>query len=250
MNWGELEYTNDDERITIGMASIPGRMLGMQATIEALLPQCDQFDVYLNNYPGGFHVPVFDDAKVNVFHGTTDIGARGKLYMAHRTPGYFLTVDDDLIYPSNYVMTAIAGIEKYKRQAVCGFHGVHFGRDPDPMQPNPRILYSHAGNVPADMIVHMLGTGLLAYHSDTIKIDWRKFEPGKIDEQTAILCQEQRIPMICLAHPEDFVVEDADLMYVDALRRNKPASQKAIERQQREWHFYIPQCWKDHQRFP
>ena len=251
MDWGSIDYSNrNDERITVGMASIPGRMAGMQATIEALLPQCDQFDLYLNGYPPGFHIPLFNKEKVNVFHGPPDLGARGKLYLAHRTPGYFLTVDDDLIYPSNYVITAVQGIEKYKRQAVCGFHGVHFARDPDPMQPHPRVLYSHAAEVPKDMVVHMLGTGLLAYHSDTCMLNWRAMEPGKIDEQVAIYCQDHRIPMMCLAHPDNWVTEDEDLMYVGALRRNEAASRKAVERQKREWHLFIPESWKEYQKFP
>jgi hypothetical protein len=249
VDWSSISQTHDDlERITIGMASIPGRMAGMQATIEALLPQCDQFDLYLNGYPPGFHIPLFEDEKVNVFHGPADLGARGKLYLAHRTTGYFLSVDDDLNYPADYVCHTIQAIEKYERQAVLGYHGVIFTQSPDAMCPQGRMLFSHADELTMDLPVHMHGTGLMAYHSDTIQFDWRRMEHGKIDEQCAILGQETRTPFICAAHPMDWVTENDELKFVNSLRRNAPFSARAIERQQRDWQLYQPLSWANHRR--
>lgn len=237
-----------EDQITIGLASVPSRMRGMQRTVESLLPACDNFDIYLNGYPTGFHLPIFDDQRVTVYTGE-DLGARGKLYMAHRTPGYFLTVDDDLIYPADYVQQTIAGIEKYQRQAAVGYHGTLFVKYQDPMQPQGRVLFSHTVELAHDLPVHMLGTGIFAYHSDTLIIDYRDFDPGKIDEQTAILCQEKRIPTLCLAHPDHWVTEDDDLKFRDALRRNIEASEAAIQRQQRNWELFLPPCWKEFERF-
>ena len=247
--WGSVAPKGNDELITIGMASIPGRMVGMQLSIEALLPQCDQFDVYLNGYPPGFHIPLFDEERVNVFHGP-DLGARGKLYMAHRTSGYFLTVDDDLLYPNDYVITVIQGIEKYEREALVGFHGTLFAQAPDPMQPQTRMLLSHQAELMHDLPVHMLGTGITGWHTSTIQVDWRRMTNGKIDEQVAILGQNCRVPQICLAHPADWVCENDELKYVGALRRNMVACAAAVQRQQRPWHLYLPDSWKKHQRFP
>jgi hypothetical protein len=243
-----LRAMTPDDQITISMASVPSRMEGMERVVRDLFPYCDNFDVYLNNYPEGFRIPIFDDPKVTIYTGE-DLGARGKFFMAHRTPGYFLTVDDDLIYPQDYVQKTLAGIDKYQRQAVVGYHGALFAQQPDAMQPQTRILFSHIVHLAHDLPVHMLGTGLFAYHSDTTIIDYRDFEPGKIDEQTAIMCQEKRIPTLCLAHPDRWVTEDDNLKYRDALRRNVAASEKAIERQQRQWELFLPPTWKEFERF-
>ena len=237
-----------DDQITIGMASVPSRMKGMQRVLEDLLPYCDNFDLYLNSYPTGFHLPIFEDNRVTVYNGE-DLGARGKLYMAHRTPGYFLTVDDDLIYSHDYVQKTIAGVDKYERKAAVGYHGTIFVQYPDPMQPQGRILFSHAVHLAHDLPVHMLGTGIFAYHSDAIIVDYRDMEPGKIDEQTAIVCQDNRIPCICLAHPDGWVGEDDSLKYRDALRRNVAASEAAIQRQQRSWDLFLPPNWQEFERF-
>jgi len=240
----------NDEQITIAMASVPTREVGMKRVIQSLLGTCDNFDVYLNGYPSGYYTGVFDDPKITVYRSPPDLGARGKLYMAHRSLGYWLTVDDDLIYPPDYTYKMVQAVEKYHRQAVIGVHGVLFVKHPDPMQPQTRILFSHATYLAHDLPVHMLGTGILAYHSSTVMLDWRTMEPGKIDEQTAIVAQERRIPMLCIAHPDDWVTEDDELKYRSALRRNIPASEAAVARQQRQWDLYLPPSWKEYQKFP
>lgn len=246
-----LQPLSAESQITIGMASIPDRMKGMIRTLTTLLPSCDNFDLYLNDYPLGFSLPILEDPKVNVFRSPPDLGARGKLYMAHRTPGYYLTVDDDLVYPPNYVYNIVQGIEKYKRQAVVGYHGVLFAQRPDPMNPPTRHLFSHQGMLERDMPVHMLGTGLMGYHSDTLMFGWREMQPGKIDEQVAWRAQDTRTPLIVLAHPSRWVVEDDSLKYRGALRRNVQASEEAMARiAAREWHLYLPDCWKEYQEFP
>lgn len=240
---------NHEDQITIGMASIPERETGMKRTLETLLPTCDNFDVYLNRYPANYTCDLFKDPKVSVFRGE-DIGARGKMYTAHRTPGYYLTVDDDLFYPPDYSFKMVQAIDKYKRQAFVGGHGVIFCKDPDPAQPQMRILFSHAAEVPLDLPVHMLGTGVMGFHSSTYQIDWKQFEPGKIDEQVAIIGQNFRIPMVCIKHPDNWVREDDQLKLVCALRRDRKASEAAVNRRKRIWDIYIPTNWKEYQKFP
>lgn len=243
-----LVAANADEQITIGMASIPERETGMLRALEQLLPQCDHFDLYLNGYDKNFTVklPVeLTKGKLTVFN-ETDIGPHGKLFMAHRTTGYFLTVDDDLIYPANYVTHIIQGIEKYNRGAYVGYHGALLAQYSDPMQPPCRCLFSHQDLVPMDIVVHMLGTGILGYHSSAGMVDWRTFEPGKIDDQVAAYAQDRRIPMICLMHDKNWVIEDKKLFLTGtAMRRNGPAALRQIARMKKhDWNLYLPSNWK------
>jgi len=223
-------------------------MEGMLRNVDELTPTCDQFDLYLNGYPAGFWADIFDDPKVTVYRDK-DIGPHGKLFMAHRTHGYFITIDDDLNYAPGFTYDMVRAIEKYRRQAIVGTHGTLFCKSPDPMQPNGRVLFSHIVNLAHDLPVHMLGTGIMGYHSDTVMIDWREMEPGKIDEQVAVLAQERRIPMICIAHPDNWMTEDDDLKFKDSMRRNAAASEAAVKRQQRQWDIYVPECWKEFERF-
>lgn len=233
----------NDELIHVGLCSIPSRALGLLRVLDTLLPACDRMHVYLNSYPTDFNPAQLQDPKITVYRSPPDIGPRGKFYVAHCSPGYYLTVDDDLIYPADYVYHMVQTIDKYRRQAVIGGHGTLFA------EPR-RILFSHAGYVAQDAVVHMLGTGLMGYHSDLLRIDWRNFDAGKIDEQVAILGQACEIPMICLAHPEAWVREDKELVHVNALRDNKKLSDAAKERQNRNWKLYVPESWKEYQTHP
>ena len=52
-----------------------------------------------------------------------DLGKRNKMYWLGDFPGYYATVDDDIIYPSNYIRELKAGIDRYDKKAIVSFHG-------------------------------------------------------------------------------------------------------------------------------
>lgn len=241
----------DNTLVTIGMASIHAREAGMYAVLKQLLPQCDRLDLSLNGYPPGYNVAL-SSPKLNIFRNDDVVGPHGKLFNAHQTAGYFLTVDDDLIYPSNYVEHMVAGIDKYNKQAYVGYHGNLIADKQKPVGASKwcRCLFSHADELAHDMPVHMLGTGIFGYHSDAGRMDCRKLLCGKIDDQTATWAQDRRIPMVALAHPKDWVPEDKNLYLAGTpLRRNTSKSQAAIARMNKQtWNLYLPANWGHHHR--
>lgn len=38
-------------------------------------------------------------------------------------PGYYATVDDDLIYPSNYIAELKKKVDYYNGESICSYHG-------------------------------------------------------------------------------------------------------------------------------
>lgn len=253
---GWLTVPKDDTRtdaklITIGMASIPAREKGMYAVLKTLLPQCDRFDLSLNGYPYNYRLRI-KDPKINMYINPDIVGPHGKLFNAHQTAGYFLTVDDDLIYPDTYVKHMVAGIDKYGRQAYVGYHGNLIAEKQEPTGNNVwhRCLFSHADELLHDMPVHMLGTGIFGYHSDAGQLDMRKLLPGKIDDQVAIWAQDRRIPMVALKHPDGWVGEDKNLYLAGTpLRSNNSKSSAARKRMNtRTWKLFLPNDWKKYHR--
>lgn len=206
-----------NDQITISMASMPERTAGMLRVLETLLPYCDNFDLCLNAYPGDMTHPLFDDPKVcvSMMSRAGDLGARGKFQLCHRTPGYHITVDDDLVYPQDYVTTLIRGLEKYKRRAVVGLQGSFIVQGDASL-----ISMYHQNALSQDTPVHMLGTGTMAYHTDAFNVDMRALKPGKVDDQVAAMAQQAHVPMICLAHDAQWLTEDPDMALRSPLRRN------------------------------
>lgn len=214
---------NMNDQVTISMASVPERQAGMLRVVESLLPYCDNFDICLNGYPN-VKYDGFGDPKVNVLR-VPNIGPRGKFWLAHRTPGYHIVVDDDLIYPADYVTTLIRGVEKYKRKAVVGVHGQFIVQGTAEL-----MLLKHQEALSQDIQVHMLGTGTMAYHTDAFNVNMADLTPGKIDDQVAALALEAGVPMIALRHDAGWLVEDPELAMQRPLRRDMEALEAARKR--------------------
>lgn len=215
---------NMNDQITISMASIPERESGMRRVVASLLPYCDNFDVCLNGYPNVAY-PELDDPKVNIIRPAQDPGAAGKFWASRRTPGYHITVDDDLIYPNDYVATLIRGLEKYKRRAVVGIQGSMV------VQGNGSLIsFYHQNALNTDLPVHILGTGTMAYHTDAFNVDLADLAPGKIDDQVAALVSRAHLPLIVLAHDASWLVEDSALALTKPLRRNMQCLEDARKR--------------------
>jgi hypothetical protein len=56
------------------------------------------------------------------------VGDRGKfraldLSRREHPNGYFLSVDDDILYPPDYVQRSVEAIDRYERAAVVAYHG-------------------------------------------------------------------------------------------------------------------------------
>ena len=115
------------DRVRIGIATMPGRELGLQRVLEILAPQADEIFVYLN---GMTEVPESLPIKSNVrYFVGPDYGDRAKFLFLQDFNGYYLTCDDDIAYASYHVKSIIDGIERYGRRAVVGWHGSIFSPD-------------------------------------------------------------------------------------------------------------------------
>ena len=189
------------------LATIPSRERGLAAVVEALLPQVDSLGVYLNGYD---RVPSFlDDPRIVVADARErgDIGDAGKFFRAGEVRGYQLLCDDDIRYPADYVAAVVAGIERHGRQAVVGFHGslVHDGAAD---YHRSRTLFHFGRALTVDTPVHVLGTGLVGYHTSTIDVapgDIRS--PNMADIWFALLGQRRRVPFVCLRRNAGWLAE-------------------------------------------
>jgi hypothetical protein len=171
--------------------------------VASILPQVDFLNVYLNGYDET--PPFLHDAKIQVIHSREygDLRDNGKFFFVDSIPwGYHFTIDDDIIYPPDYVQRMILKIEQYGRTAVVGCHGVilpsplvHFMKD--------REVFHFKRSLVHDRLVNLLGTGTTGYHIGTIALSRDDFkEPGMADLWLALAVKRQKVPMICVERPE------------------------------------------------
>ena len=160
------------EKVTAYMATFPTRELIIAEAVESLLPQVDKLVIWVN---GEMELPqICYHEKVELYWGKDvlgfDIGCAGKFAFAFEWEGYIFTVDDDIVYPPDYVQKSIAKIEEYNRKCVLSWHGrrtvlpMTVYRSAKDMIKN----CSFQQNVEEDTECHIIGTGVMFFHASTI----------------------------------------------------------------------------------
>ena len=193
-------------KIIVSIATIPEREEMLKRTVYSLVEQCDILQVQLNNYED---VPEWLEMD-GVIAVLTDnnVGDGFKFYNVETYDNaYFFTCDDDLIYPANYVETMVEWIERLNRSCVVTHHGrtlksgeiISYYRD---------VTFSIAclKRNPYNMLLEFAGTGVTAFHTDTIKLRFNMFKkPNMADVWFGLEAKTQGVPIIALEHDEDFL---------------------------------------------
>ena len=232
------------EQITITVASIPQREAGLQDVVQKLLPQCDRMFVCLNDYPYIPRFLVHKKVEYAQLLGEKTVSDHGKfLWNDQITEGYHFTVDDDIFYPKDYVQHTVDIIEHYRRRAVVGYHGTDLLLRAGKLFTLGNIKVSikrlrFGDPLEADRRVYMLGTGVLAYHTQTMHYAYKDLQPGGTDEQIALHCQTHNIPMVCLKHARGWLVDNGRMSCQQNIGGNKRLDGIALRRIRgyTQWH--------------
>lgn len=187
-----------DGHVTASLASIPERKLLLKPVINSLLPQCHRINVFLNGYAD---VPKFlEDSKIHIARSKDygNLGDAGKFFWADRITGYHFTCDDDILYPPDYIKTMLNKLKMFQHKVVVGCHGARLpGRISSYY--GSRKVYHFCHALGRNKAMHVLGTGTVGYHADTINVSSKDFKhPNMADIWFAKLGQEQEIPFIAI----------------------------------------------------
>jgi hypothetical protein len=190
------------EPIAVGLASIPDRIHQLFATLLSIIHQVDHIYVYLNNYES---IPDFlDHAKISVYTSEThgDLGAAGKFFKIDDIKtGYYFTIDDDIIYPSDYVERIVSTLQKYKNTVAVCVHGSIFGAPIEWYFERTKVFNMLKG-LKQDMFVTLAGSGCLAFYRPSMQMRFKDYFPEVMcDLKFSIMAREQGIPIISLARP-------------------------------------------------
>lgn len=159
------------------MATIPERAGARTMAVESLLPQVDRLIISFGHQVG-------DQVKFDCCKGARDV--------------YILGVDDDLVYPPDYVERTVTGIEEYGRGAVVGYHGFTINQDGA-----REDTYRCLAGLKERAFVDVIGTGVVAFHSDALKLTGRDFPTRNAAMfWVAVKAARLGLPMVILPHPD------------------------------------------------
>lgn len=193
------------EPTMIWIASIPDRIAELEKCIESLYGQADRIVVWLNNYK---ETPAFLKRPwIEVVHWDNSLWDAMKFIKIDWYKGYYITCDDDLYYPKNYVKYLIDQIERYERKAIVWIHWICVPPKKIDSYYNNCYRFSYKNPLPTDFFVNVLGTGTTAFHTDTIKVSIKDFKKANMgDIWLGMLAQKQWVPMCCLRR-EKWVIQ-------------------------------------------
>jgi hypothetical protein len=170
----------------------------------------DELHVFLNEYPA---VPSYlTQPKIAVHrsqnHG--NLGDAGKFFTVGTKCGYYLAIDDDIVFPDDFVWLLVNEVRHRRKKGnrvAVGMHGKVMSEIVEHYYRGHKKLYHCAHKVSARQRVHVIGTGALAFHTEDLKISIEDFEGPRnmADIHFSIACQKQGVGCVVLPHPAGYL---------------------------------------------
>ncbi len=197
---------NKAEPVVACVASFPRREKVLELCLATIIAQVDHCFVYLNSYDS---VPDYlRHRKITIMRSQDfeDLSANGKVFFLDSIhSGYVLTLDDDFVYPSNYVRRMCETCAKYGNKCVVTVHGSVFA-NPLNWYYERFSMHLAQGELSTDRIITLPGSGTICFHAPTFKATFEDFYPRTMVDLTfAILAKQMEFPVISIARPSRWI---------------------------------------------
>lgn len=189
-----------------GIASIPERAASLRRTLKSIAPQVDEIHLSLNDYTTR---PAFlrDFPNVHATLRARNDGDAEKFAAVDDWDGIVVTLDDDLLYPPDYVETLLAGLHRHGGDKIVSFHGGKtLGWNGAALAATHKQLRCLGNLDQDDTDVNVVGTGVLAYDASKVPV-WRDVfrTPNMADVHLTCHAHRLGIGMAVLAHEKGWL---------------------------------------------
>ncbi len=188
------------------IATYPGRIGNLPIMLESVAPQLDEVHVVLNQYSRREQRKLPRLANVHYLVPDEDLKDTGKFLRSAAADEYVFLMDDDLVFPSDYVATLIACHARLASPRVAiGVHGVTYSDLFEGAAPS-RFVAKFDKALGRPILVNQLGTGCLMLRGDLMPpFEFIRSSQRFVDVRFARYCHENDIGMLCVARPADWV---------------------------------------------
>jgi len=213
-----------------GIATIQRRLEFLRDTINSIIDQVDVLMIYFNDYDS---IPDWLDitnGAINVFGSIekppfreylnpVDQGDVGKFFTIPVCNGYYFSLDDDLIYPPDYIERMETVIDLFDRKAIITNHGRLVPKTPIASYYRDTSARYHFNNrVEGYHPVHIGGTGVMGFHTDTFRPDVKAMQRKFMaDIYVADQAQDQQVPIIVQPHSNNWINQNPGLDQRDTI---------------------------------
>jgi hypothetical protein len=203
--------------ITFNIATIERRLPSFLDVLKSLAAQtlpCDCINIAFSYAPPPVVHEIINDCFKDHCTLFGNFTAAAKMFAFDHVPdhSYFLTFDDDIVYPPDYCATLVPYLDKYP-DIVSGFHGMRFKSFPV-SHFYDRFLYQYFQTVEQDQMVDVIGTGCSGFYAKTLRdcaFTYNYFAQfpiphGNFNDMTfAQFTRQHHIPMMVRSHAADWL---------------------------------------------
>jgi len=189
------------------MATFPARFETLPVVVGSVLDQVDALYVYVNQSDS---IPAcLNHPKIRAFLAKDtagDLSANGKIYsLQFVKDSYIVLIDDDFIFPRDYVGQMKRTIDRFNGRVCVGVHGSIFA-------PGARwyfersTVYTWRVGLSEHKLVQMLGSGCLAFHQSALDVQFSDFMPHvMVDLTMAIKARRLGLPMLAVKRKPQWI---------------------------------------------
>jgi hypothetical protein len=194
--------------IVAGMATMPSRAATLPLALASIIGQVDRLYLYLDGHD---QVPLCARGEPRVIpilsKHVRHLRGNGKLLglVMEPTHGLFVSVDDDILYPENYVATLLAGLRASGYRAVVGYHGSILNQ-PFIRYSQSRTVFNFAQGLASSCQVDVLGAGTVMFAPAALNFDVRLWpDVNMVDLRLALEAAKRKVPLFCLERPAAYL---------------------------------------------
>jgi len=204
----ESSKFNNYSPIICGIATIESRILHLEETINSIIDQVDKLIVYQNGYKE--LLPFLENEKIEIISSldtNIDMGDAGKFFKVNEYKNcYYISIDDDLIYPEKYVENIINYLKLYNNDCIVTYHGRNFPKDATSYYRNAKERFRCLDNVIGNHEVQFGGTGVMAFYTNRVNIGFDYFKIANMaDIWMGLYAKENSIKIMVLAHNKGWI---------------------------------------------
>ena len=220
----------ENKSVIIGMAAVPRRLNRLPHVVASVIDQCDLLHIHIN---GPADVPAFllDHPKISVSRSKENLGDAVKFLIANRySEGYFFSIDDDIIYPENYVDKMIETLSAHDGHAIACAFGLIFDSFLCVESFMHRTCTFGLGSeVPCERRVMLCGTGTFACELSVFRMTMANCPyPNMADVWTSCKAAREGISIVCVEQKKDWLLPILDENLGQAICNNNPFAVQRI----------------------
>lgn len=191
--------------VVISMNVLPQRAHNLKRSIPKLVKQCDVLKINLVNFDKEPEILYnYDNIEIHHFN---NVGSEYKFvhYNSVGCDDYYFTVDDDILYPDDYVDRHIDVMESYESAITC-VHGSILNLNVNKNYNNYRKIFLFAQKLDEHTQVHICGSGTTCIKGSVLNFSMDDFDTKNMDDYyISSFAKEQNVGIVCMKRERNWM---------------------------------------------